>query len=66
MNLGQGYPETATKLAEEMPRKQSLTDRLSAERARLNARIQEIDTVLDALRKVPEVEAVIDLIFKHV
>src|SRR6266571_3437591 len=47
------------------PAKLSLTENLTRERARLQVRMAEIDEVLAALRANPQVEQVIDLIFKH-
>lgn len=47
------------------PMRRSLTERLGDERTGLSARIAEIDQVLEALAKHPEVESLINLVSKY-
>ena len=47
------------------PMRRSLTERLGDERTGLTARIAEIDQVLEALAKHPEVESLINLVSKY-
>lgn len=47
------------------PIRRSLTERLGDERTLLTNRIAEIDQVLEALAKHPEVESLINLVSKY-
>ena len=50
----------------QMPRRSTITERLEMEEKRLNERLAEIKVALDALRKNPDMQAVIDIIAKTI
>lgn len=47
----------------DVPR-ETLTERLTKERARLQERVDEIDTVLKALKDNPQIQGVLDVLQK--
>ena len=61
-----GYPLAAQEKAAMAPRRSSITERLELEAKRLNERLVEINTALAALKKYPDMQAVIDIIAKTI
>lgn len=66
-NLKMSYENAGLAACEptsQMIRRNSITERLEMEEKRLNERLLEVSTALAALRKNPEMQAIIDIIAK--